>query len=85
MIDHDARTQIHPGAYEVPTFDELVQIGRSLGLVGGVERVGDSVRLQVAGQIFDLSPAEAGAMLNGVLLGYFAATSAQDLAAAQWR
>ena len=85
MIDCDERTQIQPGSYEAPTLDELVSTGRALGLVGGMERTLTGVRLEIVGQVFVVPAAAAEAMLHGVLLGYFAATSREDLAAAQWR
>lgn len=85
MIDCDRRTQVQPGTYQAPTLDELISIGQLLGLVGGIEQSVVGVRLQLVGQVFAMSEVEAKAMLNGMLLGYFAATNGEELTAAQWR
>lgn len=85
MIDRDDRTPLNLGSYPAPTFEEMVQIGRTLGLVGGVELLPPDVRLQLAGQTFVLPAECAEAMLNGMLLGYFASTPMEGGSSAVWR
>ena len=84
MIDHDPRTCTQPGAYTAPSFEELLLIARSVGLVSGVEHGLRNLRIMVVGQVFELRSDQAESMLSGLLLGYFAATSGEDMTAAQW-
>ena len=85
MIDHDPRLEVLTGAYHAPSFQELLLMAQTLGLVGGVEHGLRGIRMTIVGQVFQIRADQAESMLNGVLLGYFAATSGEDMTAAQWK
>ncbi len=74
-----------PGAYQAPSFEELLLMAQTLGLVGGVEHGVRGVRMAIVGQVFEIRADQAESMLNGLLLGYFAAMSGDDMTAAQWK
>ena len=84
MIDTDPREFVQDGAYQPPTLAELVESAGQLGLIDGCEAGRFGVRLQVVGQIYDVSQRDAEMLLTGLLLGYFSVVSQDDLLAAQW-
>jgi hypothetical protein len=84
MIDTDPREYRQDGAYQPPTFAELVESATQLGLVEGCEPGRYGIRLQIVGQVYDVAQRDAEMLLTGLLLGYFSVVSQDDLLSAQW-
>ncbi len=71
-------------AYPEPTFEEMLRLCVSYGLVSGYEGGMFGVRLTCIGEEYELSVDEAEAMMRGLLIGFFRGHSRDNLAPARW-
>lgn len=71
--------------YHEPTLQELIDLGQDFGLIRDVERAGDGrLRIQCKEEVFTTNLHEAQLLVRGLLIGYFAYHTRDDLSLAYW-
>jgi len=74
-----------PEPYREPTLQELMELGKDFGLIRSVERLGDGrLRIQAKEEAFTTNLHEAQLLVRGLLIGYFAYHTRDDLSLANW-
>jgi len=71
--------------YREPSLHELIELGQDFGLVRDVERLEDGrLRIQCKEEVFTTNLHEAQLLVRGLLIGYFAYHTRDDLSLAYW-
>ncbi len=71
--------------YREPTLQELIEVGQDFGLIREVEREEDGrLRIQCKEELFTTNLHEAQLLVRGLLIGYFAYHTRDDLSLANW-
>jgi hypothetical protein len=79
----DAVTHVQP-LYRRPTLAELIDLCIDFGLVSDLDRDGELIRMTCREETFDVSAREAELLVRGLLIGYFAMHTQDDLGLAAW-
>lgn len=80
---HDSGTSVR-SLYRQPTLDEMLDLCVEFGLVSDLERDGDFIRMTCREEEFGVSVREAELLVRGLLIGYFAMQTRDDLGLATW-
>lgn len=80
---HDSDTPVR-SLYRQPTLDELLDLCLDFGLVSDLERNGEFLRMRCREEVFNVSVREAELLVRGLLIGYFAMQTRDDLGLATW-
>ena len=70
--------------YTHPTLDELVQLCKDFGLVKAISTHEGRFHIACKDEIFVVGPSEAETLVRGLLIGYFAFHTRDDLSLANW-
>ena len=84
MIGTRARQPRQFSAYSSPTLDELLQLCTDFELVTRVKMSRGRLKIRCKDEYFDVTTREAEVLARGLLLGYFAMQTRDDLALADW-
>ncbi len=71
-------------SYPNPSLDELVELCKDFGLITEIDAVQGIFHISCKDEKFVVSPSEAEALIRGLLIGYFAFNTRDDLALADW-
>jgi len=74
-----------PGAYHSPTLDELLQLCIDFRLVSEIRSGMGRVKVRCKDEYFDITVKEAEILARGLLLGFFAMQTKDDLSLADWK
>lgn len=70
--------------YPNPSLDELVELCKDFGLITDIKTARGYFHISCKDEKFIVSPAEAEALIRGLLIGYFAFNTRDDLGLADW-
>jgi hypothetical protein len=70
--------------YNRPTLDELVQLCKDFELISEISSVDGRFHIVCRDDRFTVSPSEAETLVRGLLIGYFAFHTRDDLSLADW-
>ncbi len=70
--------------YVRPTLDELFQLCADFKLIKSVSPEGEDFHIECKGETFFVSAKEAEILARGLLIGYFAMMTGDDLSLASW-
>ncbi|NQV73340.1 hypothetical protein HQ496_09465 [bacterium] len=70
--------------YNHPTLDELVQLCKDFGLINEIASSEGHFHITCKDEKFSVTPSEAETLVRGLLIGYFAFQTRDDLALADW-
>lgn len=70
--------------YSHPTLDELVQLCKDFRLIKEIRSVEGRFHISCKDDKFNVTPSEAETLVRGLLIGYFAFQTRDDLALADW-
>ena len=73
-----------PAIYRVPTLDELLQICADFNLIENIREVDGRMKIKCKADFFDVTVREAEILARGLLLGYFAHQTRDDLGLSSW-
>jgi hypothetical protein len=73
------------GTYQSPTLHELLQLCTDFGLVSEMRTGIGRMKIRCKDEYFDITLREAEILARGLLLGYFAMQTRDDLSLADWR
>ena len=80
---HDSGSSVR-SLYRQPTLDEMLDLCVDFGLVTDLERDGEFMRMTCRDEQFSVSVREAELLVRGLLIGYFAMQTRDDLGLATW-
>ena len=70
--------------YSRPTLDEMVQLCKDFGLIKEIKSLNGRFHISCKDDVFDVTPSETETLVRGLLIGYFAFQTRDDLALADW-
>ncbi len=70
--------------YSHPSLDELIQLCRDYGLIREIMSHEGLFHIACKDEVFAVSPSEAETLVRGLLIGYFAFHTRDDLSLANW-